>query len=103
MLKSKQDRQSSFLVKVVATSCSGCDLKTSMRAKAIATEHEGVYFTAGVHPHNAKNCDNSTVSTLRQLAASERCVAIGECGLDFNRNFSPPDVQERWFNEQVTI
>ena len=32
-----------------------------------------------------------------------RCVAIGECGLDFNRNFSPPDVQERWFVEQVRL
>ncbi|GLC35822.1 hypothetical protein PLESTB_000497900 [Pleodorina starrii] len=62
-----------------------------------------LFFTAGVHPHNAKQCDRSTLEELRRLAAHPRCVAIGECGLDFNRNFSPPDVQERWFEEQVLL
>lgn len=62
-----------------------------------------LYFTAGVHPHNAKHCDASTLMALRELAASPRCVAIGECGLDFNRNFSPPEVQEAWFEEQVKL
>lgn len=36
-----------------------------------------MFFTAGVHPHNAKDCDNTTLDELRQLAAHERCVAIG--------------------------
>ena len=52
-----------------------------------------LYFTAGVHPHNAKGCGPATLPALRQLAAHPRCVAIGECGLDFNRNFSLPEVQ----------
>jgi TatD DNase family protein len=44
-----------------------------------------------------------TLNELRALAADPRCAAIGECGLDFNRNFSPPDVQEVWFDKQVCI
>ncbi|KAG2443084.1 hypothetical protein HYH02_009498 [Chlamydomonas schloesseri] len=62
-----------------------------------------LYFTAGVHPHNAKQCTPDTLTELRRLAAHPRCVAIGECGLDFNRNFSPPDVQEEWFEQQVVL
>ncbi|GLI68941.1 hypothetical protein VaNZ11_013370, partial [Volvox africanus] len=62
-----------------------------------------LFFTAGVHPHNAKNCNETTLGELRRLAAHPRCVAIGECGLDFNRNFSPPDVQEKWFEAQVLL
>lgn len=81
----------------------GCDLETSGKARTIAGQGQGLYFTAGVHPHNAKDCGENTLDSLRELAQDERCVAIGECGLDFNRNFSPPDVQEQWFREQVRI
>ena len=81
----------------------GCDLQTSRAAQQLASEHEGLYFTAGVHPHNAKVCNEDTIGALRELAADERCVAIGECGLDFCRNFSSPDVQEEWFHRQVLL
>eukprot|EP00955_Chlamydomonas_euryale_P085660 364133-Chlamydomonas_euryale.AAC.4 len=60
-----------------------------------------LYFTAGVHPHNAKTCNKDTLARLTELASSTKCVAIGECGLDFNRNFSKPEVQIQWFDEQV--
>lgn len=61
-----------------------------------------LYFTAGVHPHHAKTCDGSTIAHLRALASHPQCVAVGETGLDFNRNFSPPDVQEHWFEQQAS-
>ena len=93
-------KQSRIYVKLIPIT-TGSDLETSRKAQVIARQHEGLYFTAGVHPHNAKSCDASTLDALRELAGDERCVALGECGLDFNRNFSPPDVQERWFDEQV--
>jgi len=79
----------------------GCDLETSRKAQKIAHQHQGVYFTAGVHPHNAKECGAATLDGLRELARDSLCVAVGECGLDFNRNFSPADVQEEWFDKQV--
>ncbi len=57
----------------------------------------------GVHPHDAKSWedDDSTLSSLREFAQNPECVAIGECGLDFNRNFSPPETQLQVFEKQV--
>ncbi|XP_076044405.1 3'-5' ssDNA/RNA exonuclease TatD isoform X2 [Oratosquilla oratoria] len=62
-----------------------------------------LYATAGVHPHEAKSWDETTEEALRELAANPEMVAIGECGLDFNRNFSPPDVQIEAFEKQVAL
>ena len=64
---------------------------------------EALYFTAGVHPHDAKHCNNGTIDFLRELAREKGAKAIGECGLDYNRDFSPRDVQRRWFVKQVEL
>ena len=63
----------------------------------------GLPFTAGVHPHHARDCDSTTIPALRELAKRPRCVAIGECGLDFNRNYSPHPDQEKWFVAQLEL
>lgn len=75
--------------------CAGTCIRTSNAARKLCeqTTDYPLYFTAGVHPHNAKTCNRETMDTLRQLAAHPRCAAIGEAGLDFNRNFSPQPVQ----------
>lgn len=66
-----------------------------------------LYTTAGVHPHEAKNCNSGTIAFLRELAQRQPCgrgiAAIGECGLDYNRDFSPRDVQRRWFEKQIEL
>lgn len=62
-----------------------------------------LYSTAGVHPHDVKRCDDKTIDTLRRLASTDQVVAIGECGLDYNRNFSPQDVQRQWFTRQLEL
>ena len=54
-----------------------------------------------MHPHDAKDWTPSTESAIRSLAQSAQCVAVGECGLDYNRNFSPQDVQRDVFAKQV--
>lgn len=83
----------------------GCSVRSSCAARDLVERVSDfpLYFTAGVHPHNAKDCQEDTLVALRELASHPRCVAIGECGLDFNRNFSPPDVQEQWFDAQVGL
>ena len=60
--------------------------------------------TAGVHPHNAKDWDTAP-ACLKELVIRnpETIAAIGECGLDYNRNFSPQDVQRKCFEEQLKL
>ena len=75
----------------------------SAQPRSRASARQRRFATAGVHPHHAKDCDASTIDTLRALARRPEVVAIGECGLDFNRDFSPRDVQERWFEAQLEL
>jgi len=82
----------------------GTSIAASEEAVRIAREYAGQMFaTAGVHPHDSRNCTEATIPELRRLAASKEVVAIGECGLDFNRNFSPQAEQEKWFEAQVLL
>ena len=62
-----------------------------------------LYSTAGVHPHDAKTWSQSSASAIRQLAALPQVKAIGETGLDFNRNFSDPADQEQAFEAQLQL
>jgi TatD DNase family protein len=80
----------------------GTTVAESRHAAAIADAH-GLYATAGVHPHHARDCDASTIPALKDIAAHPRVVAIGECGLDFNRNYSPHPDQEKWFVAQAEL
>lgn len=83
---------------------SGTSILESRAAAELAAEHRGTLFcTAGVHPHNAKQCDDGTIAALQGLASLPQTVAIGECGLDFNRDFSPRPVQLEWFERQVEL
>ncbi|WP_079912137.1 TatD family hydrolase [Paenibacillus sp. 32352] len=82
----------------------GTSLRSSQQAASYAVRFPGqLYTTAGVHPHDAKSCSESTLRDLKKLAALPHVVAIGECGLDYNRDFSPRDVQKRWFEEQAAL
>ncbi|HEX5093419.1 MAG TPA: TatD family hydrolase [Burkholderiales bacterium] len=80
----------------------GTSVAESRHAAGLAEAH-GLYATAGVHPHHARECDDSTIPALREITAHPRVVALGECGLDFNRNYSPHPDQERWFEAQLDL
>ena len=54
---------------------------------------ERMYATAGVHPHHASDYSDAVHLTLSELTAQDAVVAVGECGLDYFRNFSPQDHQ----------
>lgn len=82
----------------------GSSVTSSQEAQRIANMHPGRLFaTAGVHPHDSRHCTEDTLSQLRSLAQAKEVVAIGECGLDFNRDFSPRPLQEKWFAAQVAL
>lgn len=82
----------------------GSSLDSGRAAREIAAQYSGKLFsTAGVHPHDSRHCTDDTIVHLRELAAAQEVVAIGECGLDFNRNYSPRADQEKWFAAQVDL
>ena len=82
----------------------GTSVGSSHEAQTYAHGFLGaLYSTAGVHPHDSERCTADTIPALRKLATQSEVVAIGECGLDFNRDFSPRPVQERWFVAQVQL
>lgn len=62
-----------------------------------------LFSTAGVHPHDANNVSQNYLEVLTELAIKSHVVAIGECGLDFNRNFSAPKQQIKVFQEQIAL
>ena len=89
---------------VEAMVVTGTSIGASRGALELARTRPGLlYATAGVHPHDAKSCDGDTISTLRALASHDEIVAIGECGLDYNRDFSPRPLQDRWFEAQLDL
>lgn len=81
----------------------GTDLAGSREALQMADSINDSYCTAGVHPHHASELDAAGVDALHELLTNEKTVAVGECGLDFFRNFSPPDDQRRAFRLQLEL
>ncbi|ETL92169.1 RNA 3'-phosphate cyclase [Phytophthora nicotianae] len=72
-----------------------------------ASSGVALFTTVGVHPHDAKSFDeHSTIAEIRSIITSEGrdlVVAVGECGLDFNRDYSPRDAQVKAFRAQVAL
>lgn len=89
------------VVGMVLTGTSGPD---NPRVAALA-ESRPDYFrsTSGVHPHEAASWSDEIEASLRELAKCATHAAIGECGLDYNRNYSPRDLQREAFEAQLRI
>ena len=81
----------------------GINKRTSELACALARSHTGIYASVGVHPHDVKNCSESILQELVNLAQDKRVRAWGEIGLDFNRMYSPREDQEKWFRRQLEV
>lgn len=79
----------------------GTSLAASHEAVASAGAHAGVYATAGVHPHDASHWSASTAAAMQTLWRHPKVVAVGECGLDYNRMFSPREAQRAAFEAQL--
>jgi TatD DNase family protein len=82
----------------------GSSLASTRKAISLAQQRPGQLFaTAGVHPHHASQFTAEHGSELLQLARQPEVVAVGECGLDYFRNFSPPVAQQRAFHAQLEL
>lgn len=92
-----------FLERVERAVTIGVDLASSEWAVRAASEHEQLWATVGLHPHDAKSRSDDLLARLEELAANERVVAIGESGLDYHYDNSPRDVQRNVFAEQIRL
>jgi len=82
----------------------GSDLTESEKAIQCCQQHPNqLYCTAGVHPHHASEWHSQSSEQLKQLARESQVVAVGECGLDYNRDFSPRPMQRQAFAEQLAL
>ncbi|HXW79751.1 MAG TPA: TatD family hydrolase [Acidimicrobiales bacterium] len=78
----------------------GTDAEQSLAALRVAADHEGVWATVGLHPHEA----SEGVGTVEPLLADRtKLVAVGECGLDYHYDFSPRPAQREAFAAQVAL
>jgi len=96
---------SSGVQKMVVT---GLKLVGSKSAVIMTKTRPNVLYAAvGVHPHFVKDDweekNNKTLDVLEELVKQPECVAVGECGLDFNRNYSPAELQTSTFKQQVQL
>src|SRR5579863_3320977 len=82
----------------------GTDLASSTEAAQLAQARAPVlYATAGVHPHHASQLQQQDLPALRALLSRPEVVAVGECGLDYHRNYSPRQAQLRAFEWQLAL
>ena len=81
----------------------GIDEASSEKAVKIAGQHSRIYATVGIHPHGARRLDDSTLDSLRSLAAHDKVVAVGEIGLDYYRDRQPRPVQQECLRQQVEL
>jgi TatD DNase family protein len=81
--------------------CVGIDVATSARSAGYADALEGVFATAGMHPHDASAFDAGAAARIEELLGDPRVIGVGECGLDYFRMLSPRADQVRAFRTHI--
>ncbi len=85
-----------------AVNC-GSDIPSSIKSLELAKKYDFIYAACGVHPHEADEAPEGWLSEVKKLCGEEKCVAVGEIGLDYHYDFSPRDIQLKFFEEQVIL
>jgi TatD DNase family protein len=89
---------------VVQLIVTGSSLASTAQAIALARAHpRRLFATAGVHPHHASELSAERLGELRELARAPQVVAVGECGLDYFRNYCPHAAQQEAFHRQLVL
>ncbi len=81
----------------------GSDLSGSRTALELAHRYDFIYASAGIHPHEVKGVTIETYKEIRKLLSDPKVIAIGEIGLDYYKDYSPRDIQQREFINQIRI
>ncbi|MCD6452203.1 MAG: TatD family hydrolase [Acidobacteria bacterium] len=81
----------------------GVDGESSEKAVSLAEAHPFVYAAVGIHPHDAKKASDEDFSLIERLSSRKKVIAIGEIGLDYYRNYSPPEDQKRVFRRLLLL
>lgn len=81
----------------------GCCYKTSLIGKSLAEKYDSVYFGAGCHPSDAKTFNEEEYNGIKSLLSCEKCVAVGEIGLDYYWDDSYKDVQKEVLKTQLSL
>jgi len=103
MLKSEEDlkesvRKLDYLLTI------GCDKEEIPKAINLANKYENVFASIGFHPYDVNDISDNELQWLKELAQKEeKVVAIGECGLDYYRDYTPVDKQKYFFEKQIEI
>lgn len=78
-------------------------IESAKKSIEMANTYEFVYAAVGIHPHEASTIQPQDMDILRELSKEKKVVAIGEIGLDYYYDFSPKEVQKKWFAEQIQL
>ena len=90
-------------VEVVAVINGASDGPTAQRARDLSHANEGMWATAGVHPHKAKDHLDDPLDWIRSLSRDPKVLALGEMGLDYHYDFSPRDAQRTVFERMMEL
>lgn len=103
----KEVLQRAYAAQVAQMVITGTSERGSQQAHKLCEHYDlkkqHLFSTAGVHPHGAKNWGCETEAVIKGLLQCATVKAVGECGLDFNRDFSPRSVQEKVFAQQLAL
>ena len=82
----------------------GYDMRSSQGALALAQTNKSIYAAAGVHPHDALLINDKNLDKLKNILTNEKCVAVGEIGLDYHySDGTPKEIQKKAFEAQLEL
>jgi len=83
--------------------CPGIDLQSSQEAIQLAENYDEVYAVVGVHPHDCEDLPDDWLTQIEEMAAHPKVVALGEMGLDYFKEYTPRDLQQQVFRQQLEL
>lgn len=81
----------------------GCDIESTEFSRQLSQQYDFIYYAAGFHPENLENVKLSDIDRIEQLAKDEKCVAVGEIGLDYHWMNVDKKTQIEFFEAQIHL